>query len=839
MIYHDLRKNCGRGSWVPQTSKFLVFAVLAISYLIGACPSPSAAQVPKLGDLDLNFGAAATGERVTISARIVAAQDGKPSQLQITARMLPGWHIYSITQKKGGPKPSRINLDNSDQFRLLGAFVANQAAAVHRFEFWPGLDVEEHENTVTWSAAIEPVGPRGLAGLTISGNVAGQVCKDQCVDFSEAFEARLDQATSSDNEFASPVSDNQTGPQNPGLPFAAGATAFGNTTFSKGSITVAGHLSRAVSVPGETVNLTIRVTPKNRFHVYELSFRPPAADATGLPTLIVLNQRSGLLAAAPLADRPVVEHVTPEANNHVDRFYDGSVSFTVPLLIPAGTVPGSYPVSGYMGFHACSVDELGKPATCETPTAVRFLASIPVGQVGQDGAIPLQLVSASYNDVVQQLQLAPAWDGPSGAVNALPMAAAAGAIDWQSVGGYIVWAFLGGLILNVMPCVLPVIGIKIMSFVQQAGEDRRTVFMLNLWYVLGLISVFLVLAALAAFANLRWAEQFERPEVVIVLASIVFVFALSLLGVWEIPIPGFVGSGKAAAASAKEGPAGAFSKGVLTTILATPCTGPFMGAALAWAVRQPTPVIFAIFFSMGLGMASPYLLIGAFPHLIRFLPKPGLWMETFKNIMGFVMLGTVAWVFSIIAEEYQAATLGLLFSLWAACWWFGRTPLTAELGRRVVAGLGAVAVAIVFGAASFALLVPGEQWEPYSADRLSDYQRSGVTVLIDFTAKSCLICQLNKKTALYTDATKSYMVKNGVEGLTADLSEDAPHIDKLMTELGRDGGGIPFYAIFPGDGRPPITFDGPLSQGGLLEKLGEAGPSQRNSHTAMSSRPTN
>ena len=177
--------------------------------------------------------------------------------------------------------------------------------------------------------------------------------------------------------------------------------------------------------------------------------------------------------------------------------------------------------------------------------------------------------------------------------------------DDQSFLSYLIMAFLGGLILNIMPCVLPVIGLKVMSFVQQAGQSRMHAWALNCWYAAGIISVFLVLASLAVSIQLGWGTQFSNATFNITLIGIVFAMALSMLGLWEIPIPGFVGGGAAMKAAEQEGPAAAFLKGVLTTLLATPCTGPFMATALAWAVKQPAWMTYSMFGVLGLGMASP------------------------------------------------------------------------------------------------------------------------------------------------------------------------------------------------------------------------------------------
>src|SRR6185369_2436288 len=170
---------------------------------------------------------------------------------------------------------------------------------------------------------------------------------------------------------------------------------------------------------------------------------------------------------------------------------------------------------------------------------------------------------------------------------------------------------------------------------------------------------------------------------------------------WEVPIPGFFGSGSVQSAATKEGPLGAFLKGVITTVLATPCTAPFMASAIAWAVTQPVATTLTVFATLGLGMASPYVLVGVYPELLRFLPKPGPWMETFKQISGFVLLATVVFILSFIDTIAIVPTLALLLGIAVACWLIARTPLTAEFGDRMKSWAYAGTLVLVFTAVSF------------------------------------------------------------------------------------------------------------------------------------------
>jgi thiol:disulfide interchange protein len=379
-----------------------------------------------------------------------------------------------------------------------------------------------------------------------------------------------------------------------------------------------------------------------------------------------------------------------------------------------------------------------------------------------------------------------------------------------------------------MPCVLPVIGLKILAFVEQGGRQRRQVLALNLWYSAGILCVFLVLATLAAFLNLGWGEQFQSNGFNVAMAALVFVMALSFLGVWEIPIPGFAGSSTATKLAHREGFLGAFSKGILTTVLATPCSGPFLGTVFGFTLKQPPLVIYLIFSAIGVGMALPYLLIGAFPKLIRFLPKPGAWMDTFKQVMGFVLLGTVVFLFTFMDRDIVVPTFALLAVLWAACWWINRTPLTADVNRRLLAWGQAAVFAAVVGYFSFTLLLPGAKvlpWEPFSIAAWNKHTSQGRTVLVDFTADWCLNCKVNMKVAIDTDAVRRVAEENGVVPLLADYSDMSEEIKGMLEALGSRS--IPVLAVFPAsEPTRPIVLRDLVTKGQVVEAIRQAGPSK-------------
>ncbi|MEL7496616.1 MAG: cytochrome c biogenesis protein CcdA [Planctomycetota bacterium] len=296
-------------------------------------------------------------------------------------------------------------------------------------------------------------------------------------------------------------------------------------------------------------------------------------------------------------------------------------------------------------------------------------------------------------------------------------------------------ALLAGLILNAMPCVLPVIGLKVMAFVKQAGENRLRIFLLNMAFSAGLMLVFLIVATLAAFFGMGWGDWLTKsiPGSVII-TSVVFAFGLSMLGIWEIPIPGLGANSK------EEGLWGAFLLGILTTVLATPCTGPMLVPATAIVVGQPAWVAYLVFTCLGLGMALPYLLIGIFPILIHWLPKPGPWMDTFKQVTGFVLLGTVVFLLSGFSGEprskYLVPTLATLLAIGFGCWWIGSASYSTDARKRRSAWIWGITMIAAGAIAAFLILGPPRyelEWKNFSITQLNEKQAANQFVFVDFT----------------------------------------------------------------------------------------------------------
>ncbi|HBO42583.1 MAG TPA: disulfide bond formation protein DsbD, partial [Planctomycetaceae bacterium] len=497
----------------------------------------------------------------------------------------------------------------------------------------------------------------------------------------------------------------------------------------------------------------------------------------------------------------------PVFDNLTVEYHEDKVTWWAPLDIAPGVDLSTLKITGSVYAQACKT-------ACIMPDDYKFTATL--------GKSPL---AAS----------------PDGAPSTVDPTSADPARSTQhtNIATVVGLAFLGGLILNLMPCVLPVISLKLLSFLQQGGESRGRIFILNVWYAAGLLLVFFVLAFLAATLGMAWGEQFTLPWFKVAMTALIFVMAICFLGVWEIPIPGFVGSGVAGNLQAKEGVEGAFAKGVLATILATPCSGPFLGPVFGYLLNQPAYMAYVVFGSVGLGMASPYLVIGAFPGLISFLPKPGAWMDTLKQIMGFFLLGTMVYLFWTMNSMYFVPTLALLVGLWFACWWIGRTPLTASAATRATAWIGGLATAAVIGIFAFTFLLAESliPWVPFSPETLQASRDDGKTVMVDFTANWCLTCQANKNFVIETSEVADLIEENGVVPFLADFTDYSPAVKKALNDLGRNS--IPVLAIWPAGAADDevIILDDVITQGQLLDALEKAGPSQEAGSGATGAEP--
>ncbi len=406
----------------------------------------------------------------------------------------------------------------------------------------------------------------------------------------------------------------------------------------------------------------------------------------------------------------------------------------------------------------------------------------------------------------------------------------------RGLAGFLFFGFIGGFILNLMPCVLPVISLKIFGFIKHADKDRRGVFRNGIAFIAGIFVWFVGLALLlialkAAGHQITWAAQFTNPYFVLGLSVIVLAFALDLFGVFEITLPQTL-MHRMLQSSTQEGEAGSFFQGLFATALATPCTAPFLGPAIGFAFTQSSSIILLMFVAVAAGMSAPYFLLSAQPAWMKFLPQPGPWMVHVKQFMGFLLLATLLFLIYVLGAQR-----GLEGAIWAscfllviaiACWMKGAFIVpTASAAKRGIAlvlmlvlllGGGAYFIADKFRAATPDLVqVQHTDWQPFTPERLQSERDAGHAVFVDFTAAWCLTCKFNEKAVLENSEVREAFQRHSVVKLKADWTNGDPIITKLLQQFGRPG--VPLYVLYPGKSQEPVVFPELLTKNIILDKL--------------------
>ncbi len=406
----------------------------------------------------------------------------------------------------------------------------------------------------------------------------------------------------------------------------------------------------------------------------------------------------------------------------------------------------------------------------------------------------------------------------------------------------LLFGFIGGFILNLMPCVLPVISLKIFGFIKHARDSRARIFGNGLAFAAGIFAWFIGLAILmialkSAGHEITWAFQFTNPYFVVVMSAIVLVFALNLFGVYEIILPASATTGLLGW-SAQEGYAGSFFQGVFATVLATPCTAPYLGTALGFAFAQSAGIILLMFVAIATGMSLPYLLLSAQPAWLRFVPRPGPWMVRVKQFMGFLLIATLLFLLWVIgvARGIDAAiwVSAFLLALSIACWMLGSfSTLTSSRAQRslvlilillLVLGSGFYFIGQKFSATKLAAASPMKgDWIAFSPERLQSELAQGHTVFLDFTAAWCITCKFNEASVLESAAVKNAFEHHGVVKMKADWTNADPVVTKTLKQFGRVG--VPLYVLYPAaTPNQPVILPELLTQALVLDHLESAAP---------------
>lgn len=503
-------------------------------------------------------------------------------------------------------------------------------------------------------------------------------------------------------------------------------------------------------------SILVRMTPAQGYYLYQnkMQFALSSNDA---PVML---------------DKPTL----PAAEQYLDpEFGDVPVYFKqveIPLSLMRTSTDAAN-LSVRIDYQGCKIDGI-----CYPPMTKNFQLQLPAGGTISTKAQAMLKVSKQ------------------------PTTATSG--NWQWLPA-ILLALLGGLILNLMPCVLPVLSFKAMALAQagSAGHARQHA----LWYTAGVMSSFAalgigVLALRSAGQALGWGFQLQQPIVVGALALLMFAIGLMMSGLFNWG-SGFAGMGQSL--TEKSGPAGDFFTGVLAVVVASPCTAPFMGSALAYAFSAHWLLALAVFLALGFGLAAPFLLIGFMPTLAAKLPKPGAWMDTLKHWLAYPMYFTAAWLAWVFGNQKGVNGLGLLLisaiTLTAALWWFERQKMQPSLGKKVAVLLIAVLAALSFSFAlqqtlpAKAVATVGKNYEAFSTARLTELRSQGRPVFVDMTADWCITCKVNEKAVLHTDAFTKLLKDTDTVYLVGDWTNQDTEITAFLDLYKTPG--VPLYVVYP------------------------------------------
>jgi suppressor for copper-sensitivity B len=716
----------------------------------------------------------ASSSDAKITLEPASAKAGDVVTVKVALDLPTGSYTYSTS--KGFSGRTKFEIKTATGVEPVDADFVASVKPKSKNDAQLGAVVETHEGKITWTRRFRVKAGTSPASIEIAGEMRYQVCDaTSCRPKNQAFALSLGGTAA-----AAPVYE---------FKYAPTRKIKGVEQAGRSAWTV--KLSPTKASPGEKVQLSIHARMIDGYHIFAIDHD---RKNIGVPTTIDELAITGLKPADPRSGFKPSRAAEPhQAEGKTQQVHHGEITWTRDYI----TTESVYGISGKVLFQICNEGScVQKKFDFRLGTVTNSpAANEPVAKPASPGSS----ASASVFDDLQYRE-------PGGTTAAV------------GLGQYLMFAFLGGLILNVMPCVLPVIAIKVLSFVQQAGEDRGRIFLLNATYSLGVISVFMLLATLAAFFGTSWGGQFQSVEFLVAMSALVFVMGLSLLGVFEIPIPGFVGS---SAGGHQEGLGGAFMTGIFATILATPCSGPFLGPTLGWSIQQPPATIYMIWGMMGLGMASPYLLFGLFPGAVKFLPKPGNWMIRFKQIAGFIMLGTTVFLLSILDESYLVPTLVMLLGIGIGVWMIGNLyDLSSPPATRWKMRFAALCTVGVISGYGYHLASADEKlhWEPFTPAAVAEALKNGQPVMVDFTADWCLTCKVVEKTTLNTNSTRDVVDAHGFVTLKADWTDGSDEIRDLLNRLGGDS--IPTLAVFsPARPTEPIVLRDAWSQSTLLEQL--------------------
>ena len=561
---------------------------------------------------------------------------------------------------------------------------------------------------------------------------------------------------------------------------------------------------------GGTLIVTITIPEKWHVNANEVTdefLKPSSIEA----------KAEGIEFADPVWPKPIKEY------NEALELEILTFRETFSVELPVKSASGNYDSSGTtVTFHYQACDN----SICLAPAS----KTISLSEIAAGTKSSHVNSGAKKNDSENEVAAA-------SAANDASASASAGII------ALLFFAFLGGIILNLMPCVLPVLSLKLFSLIKQAGESRGRLLALGGATTAGILCSFWALAAVVAAVkagggSAGWGMQFQSAGFIAFMVVILTAFAMSFFGVFEVWLP-WGATTKMDEAGHKAGFAGAFFTGALLVLLSTPCSAPFLGTAMGFAFAQTTPVLFLFFTAAGLGLALPYMLVSAFPKILKVFPKPGPWMVKLQKVMGILLLVTVAWLLWIVNEQAGTAGVGMfaivVIASVACSVLLGKFAPPGVAFKREVAGFGLSV--IVIAALWFAVISPryesaasdkfnarmqeqmtADGWYRYSPALIEEFAKAKRTIFIDATADWCLTCKTNEAAVLNRDEFRRAMDSLNVALVKADWTRETPEVNALLRSMGKSG--VPAYAIYPaGDASKQIVLPELLTTAAIVEKI--------------------
>lgn len=806
-------------------------AVLALFCVIGLLASATRAAsttplvMPGATGAQPEAGAKAT---VRLLANQTAVAPGQTIELAIAFKIESGWHTYWRNRGEGGLEPSFTwvlpNGSRIGPVRYPPPARHIDAVGDHTFILSgdPTLLAE-----LTLPEDLRP-GDKVSVGLGSKWLVCKELCKQESQDLSLELPV-----VSAPNE-AKPANEDLFRRARSRLPLPMAEAK------NLRRLWVAANVDKIK--PGSKFQVAVVFEIADHQH---LNSNKPLIPGL-IPTEVFNDATEGLVIGRPVFPPGAVKKsVIGEMS-----LYTGRAVVVLPVEADRQIEAQELRISGVVTYQSCDDETL----SCHPPTAAEWELTLPVAGPDED-VMPTHadLFGAASTSAPSMPQV-PTGASQQGAgdVPQSWLQRSQSFLTRLGLLGYLLMAFVGGLILNLMPCVLPVISIKILSFVQQAKESRVRVFTLGLAFSAGILVSFAVLGVLIVGLGQQWGGLFQRPQVTIGLAAVVTAFAMSLFGVFAAYPPRVVN--ELGEKVQQEGHLSAFGMGLLATLLGTACTAPFLSVAVAFAVQQTPVAGVMVFMIAGLGMAIPYVILAAKPAWLKVIPKAGPWMKTFEHVMGFCLLGTVVFLLNPLATQLGGlglvVTLAFLLCVAAAAWLHGHAGFGDSRVRKV--SYDAAALVLVVGGwwACFHLWRPIPEllaaqdelrlggmardsssldwskeeipWIPYTREKALSEVHAGRVVLIDYSAEWCVNCKANEKLVLNTAAVRKALREGGVVPFKADYTSFNPEIKEDLDRFKRSG--VPMYVIFPAN-RPdaPILLDEILTQRAVIDGLRRAG----------------